>query len=90
MESAKERIEAESLRAEAGEGQRGRAQAQVEGLAVVLKGMRQSPGSVVRVEAQEETPSGCWACVPSPFGSLAPWVRPGGGSAWRRARRPVT
>jgi hypothetical protein len=62
--SVKERIEAEFRLVEVEEGLRGREQVREEGLAVVLKGMRRFLGLVVQVEAQEEKPSECWACVP--------------------------
>jgi hypothetical protein len=62
--SAKERIEAGCRLAEVVEGLRGRARVREEGQAEVLKGTRRSLGLVVQVEAQEEKPSECWACVP--------------------------
>lgn len=70
--NVKGRIEAGSRLAEVVEGLRGRAQVQEEGQAVVLKGMRWSLEVKGRVGAREETPSGCWAYVRLPCGSLAP------------------
>ena len=90
MGSVKERIEAVSRLVEAVEELRGRAQAREEGLAVVLKDMRRSLGVRGQVAAREEMPSACWACVPLPCGSLAPWEMRGGESALRRVRRTVS
>lgn len=89
MGSVKGRIEAGSRRAKAAEELRGRARVQKVALAVLLKGMKRSLGSELRVEAQVAMPSACWAYAPSPCGSLALWELRGGESASRRARRPV-